>query len=105
MTGLGDRFFLYVRCPQHSLEGRPPLAPAAGVGLLQAGSVASELMVRSGSVPGFGHHRHRGEQSASFVASIPADFSESSVLDLSNRLGFDAETSSNLAQCVAPFAP
>ncbi|HET7445370.1 MAG TPA: hypothetical protein VFJ57_11990 [Solirubrobacterales bacterium] len=38
------------------------------------------------------------------VASISADFGKSSVLDLSNPLGFDAQTSSNLAQRVALFA-
>jgi hypothetical protein len=61
-------------------------------------------MVWSGSVPGSGHHLYRGDQRASFVASISADLGKSSVLYLANPLGFDAETSSNLAQCVARFA-
>jgi hypothetical protein len=55
-------------------------------------------------VPGSGHHSHEGEEGASSVASISADCGKSSVLDLSNPLGFDADPSSNLAQCVALFA-
>jgi hypothetical protein len=103
VTWLGEPSFLYVNCPQGSFYRRPHLGLAAGESLLQTGSVASELMVCSGSVPGSGHHSHRGDQSASLVASISADCGKSSVLDLSNPLGFDAETSSNLAQCVALF--
>jgi hypothetical protein len=61
-------------------------------------------MVGSVSIPGSGHHSYRGKQRASLIASISADCGKSSVLDLSNPLGFDVETSSNLAQRVALFA-